>query len=119
MESTVTMVIAVTNVHSTPVTLDSIDIDDSFLAGFQIVSITPKPDDTTRVPILKQRSWEFGKPIPPGGSLSVIFTIKAVAEGRFSGDVDICNPNQDFKTLLADVIVKKQVPGNSSEAGPQ
>lgn len=110
MESTVPMVIMATNTHNAPITLDSIDIDDSFLAGFQVVSIDPRPDDTSHLGICHQRTWGFGKPVAPGASLSVTFLLKPVAEGRFAGDIDVCNANQDFKTLLADVVVKKQVP---------
>jgi hypothetical protein len=106
--STVTMVISATNTHKKPVTLDSVDIDNAFLAGFQVVGVDPKPEGTTRVPIVNQRSWGFGKRVSPGKVFSVTFTLKAVADGHFSGDVDVCNPNQDFKTLLADVVVTKK-----------
>ncbi|MHC4248606.1 MAG: hypothetical protein ACYS9X_05700 [Planctomycetota bacterium] len=113
LESTMTMVVTANNPHQEPVTLDSIDIDDSFLAGFQVVSIDPEPTDTASVPIVDQRSWTFGKAIPPGESHSVTFHLRPVSEGHFSGDVDVCNPNQDFKTLLADVVVKKGVPSEA------
>ena len=104
LDSTVTLVVATTNAHKQAVMLDSIDIDDSFLTGFQVVSIDPQPTETAHMPLLNQRSWSFAK---PGGSFSVTFTLRAVVEGHFSGDVDICNPNQDFNTLLADVVVRK------------
>jgi hypothetical protein len=116
LESPVKMVITVTNTNNTPVTLDSIDVSDSFLSGFQVVTIDPKATDTTHVPILKQRSWDFGKPISPGRSLSVTFELKPVKEGRFSGDVDVCNPNLDSTTVLADVVVKKQHSQKTLEA---
>lgn len=104
--STVDMVVTASNEQKLPVILDSIDIDESLFRGFQVVRIEPEPKDTFRVPILNQRGWSFGKEIQPGESISVTFQLKAVTEGRFSGDVDVCNPSQDFKTLLADVIVK-------------
>ena len=56
-----------------------------------------------------ERSWDFESVIQPGDSLSVTFQLKPVTEGRFSGDVDVCNPNQDFRTLFADVVVKKRL----------
>lgn len=107
------MTITATNSHRKSVTLDSIDIDDAFLSAFQVVTVDPEPSTTSHVPFAQQRSWSFGKEVPPGGKLAVSFTFRAIAEGHFSGDVDVCNPNQDFKTLLADVVVKQKLPGNS------
>lgn len=107
MESTMSMVITATNPHKEPVTLDSVDIDDSFLAGFQVVAIVPEPIETTHVPLINQRSWSFEKQVEPGDSISVSFELKPVMEGHFSGDVDVCNPNQDFSTLFADVVATK------------
>lgn len=52
------------------------------------------------------------KDVQPGESLAVTFRLKSIAGGRFSGDVDICNPNQDFTTLFADVVVKEERSNN-------
>ena len=109
VESTVSMVITATNSHTKAITLDSIDVGDSFLAGFQVISVDPRPTDTTHMPIVNQRSWDFGVEIQPGDSLAITFQLRAVTEGHFSGDVDVCNPNQDFRTLLADVVVRKEL----------
>jgi hypothetical protein len=109
MGSTVSMVITASNPHKEPVTLDSVDMDDSFLSGFQVVGIAPEPTDTMHVPLVNQRSWSFEKQVAPGESISVSFELKPVMEGHFSGDVDVCNPNQDFTTLYADVVATKAV----------
>jgi uncharacterized protein (DUF58 family) len=106
LESTVPLVITVTNPHEKSVTLDSIDIADSLLSGFQVVSIEPDPTETYHIPIFDQRSWTFGESVMPGGTLSVTFHLRAVQAGHFSGDIDVCNPNQNCTTLLADVVVK-------------
>lgn len=102
--STLPMVITANNDHESPIILDSIDVDDSFLSGFQVVSIDPRPTGTMH--IFGQRSWDFGQSVMPGTAMVVRFELKAVQEGHFSGDVDVCNPSQDFETLLADVLVK-------------
>lgn len=94
-----------TNSYDKPVTLDSVDVDDAFLAGFQVVTVVPEPSDTSHLSLGHQRTWAFGKVVPPKETLSVTFTLRAIAEGHFSGDVDVCNPSQDFKTVLADVVV--------------
>ncbi len=106
LDASVTMLVTTTNTHKTAVTLDSIDIDDSFLKGFQVGRITPKPRDTSH--FFGQRSWDFGRTVAPGESLEIEFTLKAIQEGHFSGDLDVCNPNQDFTTQVADVVVRKK-----------
>ena len=108
MDSTVTLTITATNSHTKRVTLDSVDIDDSFLAGFQVVAVDPEPRTTTHMSLTHQRTWEFGKPLASRQTFSVTFTLRPAAPGHFSGDVNVCNPNQDFKTLLADVVVTKK-----------
>ena len=44
--NSITMTVTATNNHSKTVVLDSIDISDSFIAGFQVVSINPHPIDS-------------------------------------------------------------------------
>jgi hypothetical protein len=105
IDSTVAMVITVTNPHDESVVLDSIDIGNAFLEGFLVVSILPEPVDT--MSIFGERSWEFGEDVAPGASLEIHFKLKAIQQGHFSGDIGTYNPNQDFQTLFADVVVRK------------
>ena len=115
LDSTLVMVVTTTNTHTSPLVLDCIDIDDSFLEGFQVLSIQPEPTDTMHTP-WGQRSWSFDQTVESSGTLTVRYELKAVQEGHFSGDVDVCNPNQDFRTLVADVVVRKELPNEPSEA---
>lgn len=106
LDSTVIMVITTTNTHTKPLILGSIDVGDSFLEGFQVVKIQPSPSATEHLYYF--RRWDFGQTVDPGATLQVRFELKAVLEGHFSGDIDVCNPNLDYKTLLADVVVRKE-----------
>ena len=111
LDSSFPMTMTATNTHKVTVTLDSIDIDDSFLSGFQVMEVVPKPVDTMHLPFVNQRSWAFGKEVHPGSAMTVTFRLRAVQEGHFSGDVDVCNPNQDYVTLVADVVVRRTKSG--------
>ena len=102
--SELTMVVIATNNTDSDITLDSIDISDSFLDGFRVIDVQPQSKDT--MGLWGMQSWEFGRSVPPGQSVKVRFTLQAIQEGRFTGDVDICNPNQDFNTVIADVTVR-------------
>jgi hypothetical protein len=114
LDSTFNLCVSVSNSHNTVVTLHSIDIEDSFLEGFQVVSITPEDTDTMH--LLGMRNWDFGIRIDPGQSLDICFELKAVQEGHFSGDVEVRNPHHDDVTLVADIVVRKYV-GENGEYG--
>ncbi|WP_182868295.1 hypothetical protein [Stieleria mannarensis] len=60
--------------------------------------------------VFVMRSWEFGDELDLGVSLQIRFTLLAVKEGHFSGDVDVCNPNQDFRIEIADAMVRRNEP---------
>jgi len=70
------------------------------------------------IPFVDMRSWMFNKSLAPGETQTFTFTLKPVLVGHFSGDVDVCNSNQDFVTLLADVVVRNKV-GGKHDAEPK
>lgn len=102
---TFSFAVIASNPHPDAIELDSIDVADSFLAGFQVVLVEPKPLRTFQIPLTNQRSYGFDQRVEANGSATVTFTLRAVQKGHFSGDVDLCNPHQDFHTLVADVVV--------------
>jgi hypothetical protein len=99
------LTVTVSNPHDEAVVLDSIDVDDSLLKGFQVIRVEPAPSESFHLSILDQRSWSFGTEVKPGDSMTVSFLLKPLSPGHFSGDLDVCNPNQDFKTLMVDLVV--------------
>ena len=105
---TLALTVTASNPHPQTVILDSVDIDDSLLEGFQVVGVTPRARDTSH--IFHMRTWSFGKAVPPGMVQTIRFDLRAIEAGHFSGDIDVCNPNQDFVTLLGDIVVEAAGP---------
>jgi len=68
--------------------LRSIDIDETFLEGVFVVSTSE--DLTDEYTVFGFHVFEFKKNIPANSDLTVTFNARAVKEGDFSGDVDIC-----------------------------
>ena len=93
-----TMAVVTSNSHDRSVVLDSIDIDSIFLDGFQVLSVKPEPKESMQ--FFGQQTWSFGTRVEPGESLTVYFELKALKAGRFTGDVDVCNPNQDWHSMV-------------------
>jgi hypothetical protein len=83
-----------------------VDVDVTFLSGFQVVKIEPSPTDTFRIPVIDQRSWSFGRPVPSKGTTRVSFTLRPLKPGHYTGNVEVCNPNQDCTGAYADVAVR-------------
>jgi hypothetical protein len=79
------------NPHAEEVQLHSIDIDESFIDAFEVLAIEPRPTDSTRIPLLDQKSWFFERDVQPGDSLEVTFTLSPLEAGVPVGSVDICN----------------------------
>ncbi len=97
------LVLEARNLHSESIRLDSIDVDFDFLSGFDVVSITPLP--TGHMDIFGLRSWDFGESVSPGETLKITFTLTALKQGHYVGDVDVCNPNQDFTTVIPNIDI--------------
>lgn len=91
------------NLHSETIRLDSIDVDVRFLSGFDVVSITPTPEEP--MDLFGQRCWNIGESVSPGETLTVRFTLKAVKQGHYVGNIDVCNANQDFTTVIPNIDV--------------
>ena len=100
---TVTMVVAAENQNSRPVTLGSIDIWNSFLEGFQVVSVNPEPEK--RYDHHEYRRWGYGIAVEPGASIEIKFELNAVKEGHFAGDIDVCNADYYYNTAVAEIFV--------------
>lgn len=115
LDSEFELVVTVSNPHPKPMTLDSIDLYEDFLEGFQVLSITPEPSDSNAYGGM--RSWEFGDSISPGDELKIRFELRAVEEGRFKGDLDVCNPKMDYRTLVPDIVVRKEKSGAGAKSG--
>jgi hypothetical protein len=88
--SVVTLWVYVQNTASTQQTLDSIDIDTSYLDGMAIVSTDPAYSDTLELPLVSMKSLTFDRVIAANSTLGVEFTVMAMKTGNFSGTFDVC-----------------------------
>jgi hypothetical protein len=104
------LVVDVKNPHGSAIKLDSVDVADTLLKGFQVVSVEPSAKDTMHVPLLDQRSWSFETSVAAGATHRVTFNLKPLLAGRFSGNVDACNPGQDCASTFADLVVGLRKP---------
>ena len=82
--------VVIRNMADRPRTLDSIDVSDSYLDGLAIERMEPASSGSMEIPVVDMRSFTFGREIPAGGTETVHFALKAVHEGDFSGNLDVC-----------------------------
>ncbi len=87
--------------------LSDVDIAEEYLAGFTLSTIEPRPKSNKHVPIDKSRSFTFGVEIPPGGTRTFTFALRAEKPGLYRGDVDVCEGAR-FITSMAQTSVKEK-----------
>ena len=77
----------------------------------------PKLEATISLPSEVELESMFSMDITASNGHKRTITLDSidVDVGHFSGDVDVCNPNQDFKTLLADVVIKNRISNSTSD----
>ncbi len=92
----------VNNESTTAVTLRSLDIGDSYLAGISIDRSEPPFSSSQHIPIDNTVSYGFETAVDPGDHLIVTFHVRATKPGVQQGDFDICvnsEFNCDFQSI--------------------
>ena len=105
MEEIFNLTVSVTNPSEETITLDSIDIYDSLLDGFEIISIEPEPDDVLH--LFGFYSIYLYYKLAPGENVVVTCTLKAREPGLWIGDIDSCTPGQQFVTVSKGILVEQ------------
>lgn len=100
----VTIAVTVGNTGNATATVGSIDVYDSFLDAFEVVAVEPAPTDTTS--IFDFTTFSFSQPIEAGGEWNVSFRLKAREEGEFEGDLDVCDPDENFVTEVLSIRIE-------------
>lgn len=85
-------------------TVTDIDIAQSYLSGFVIVSVDPLPKSSSTIPFDDGLSHSFHARIPPKNRQDFTFTLRALRAGVYTGDVDVCEGTR-FLTTLAQTVV--------------
>jgi hypothetical protein len=84
--------------------VSAIDISDTYLAGFVIISTDPTPESTMHIPFDNSLSHAFETSVPAGATAEFAFTLRAEEAGIFRGDVDLCEGSR-FTTTTAQTVV--------------
>lgn len=103
----------VTNPSDSLLELDSIDIEDSLLGGFKVSSVFPAP--TATFTVMNSTTYSYAEVLSAGETFEISFVLEAVKPGIWTGDVDFCNPSQDYVTSSATVRVN--APGTVATVG--
>jgi hypothetical protein len=95
--------VAVENSSDEPATLGSIDIYDSLLDGFELVSSRPAfvgVDD-----VLNFQTLWYHTELPPDAPRTFTLTFRATRPGRHGGQLDVCTPTEVCTTVYATIAV--------------
>ncbi len=95
--------VTVENSSDEAATLGSIDIYDSLLDGFELVSSRPAfvgVDD-----VLNFQTLWYRAELQPNVPLAVTLTFRAMRPGRHGGQLDVCTPTEVCTTVYATIAV--------------
>jgi len=92
--------IAVNNSGSRPVPLDSMDMDNTWLQGIQVLRISPAPEyGPFEVPVDQSVSYRFDADIPAQGRIDIVLSCLAQKQGSPEGDISVCISNWQCKSM--------------------
>jgi hypothetical protein len=98
-----TVAVAVENSSDEPATLGSIDIYDSLLDGFELISSRPAfagVDD-----VLNFQTLWYQTELQPDSPQTFTLTFRATRPGRHGGQLDVCTPTEVCTTVYATIGV--------------
>lgn len=84
---TLTLRIVARNDHLVPVVLDTIDIEHTFLDGFVVDDIVPRPSEQRTE--ADEMTLAFDAAVDALGAMEVRLTLRAMREGNFAGEVRV------------------------------
>ena len=99
------LVVSVVNRRPGTLHLTTIDVGESYLEGFNVLSTEPSYKASTTIPIDNSRSYTFEADIPAGATNVFTFKLRASRKGRFTGDIDTCE-GMRFVTHVVDTTVE-------------
>lgn len=82
--------IRVTDTSGSKRLLDSIDVADELLPGFDIRSTDPPYRGKIHIPGDNTQSYDLQMEVPASGTTAVVFHAVATRSGTWSGDLDVC-----------------------------
>ncbi|MEM7697435.1 MAG: hypothetical protein AAF236_03415 [Verrucomicrobiota bacterium] len=101
---TFTLAIEVLNPTDGTLELGGIDIYDSFLDGFSVVSTDP-PVSRSPMAIFGFETFETSETLDPKETHTFTLTLNPVKVGTWKGDFDICTPSEHFVTSVFTIVV--------------
>lgn len=107
------LVFGIMNRESGSRTLNSIDVHDDFLGGFEVVSMTPAPG--SREDLWGYRIFNFDESIKSSDTLIVTMKLRAENVGIWSGDVDFTNRLENYVTRVPEIEVVDQAAVSGGE----
>ena len=91
---TFTLVLHLSNPHSEPVTLDSVEIDTAVFVTFKVISVTPEPSKPSQSFGPESFGWEywtFQRVFEPATTETVEFEFRANLVGSYEIELRVCN----------------------------
>ncbi len=100
---TMTMKVTVANDGTKDLKFAELDLYDTFLDGFEVVAVNPKPKTKER--IFGIVTYGFSRTLKPAESFGIELELRAKEAGLWTGGVDACTPTQNYVSEYAEIEV--------------
>jgi len=100
---TFTLNVKVTNEGADDLKFAELDLYDTFLDGFEVIAIRPKPKTKERV--FGIVTYSFSRKLKPAESTAIEIELRAKETGIWAGGVDVCTPTMNYVTQYAEIEV--------------
>lgn len=100
---TLTVKVTVMNDGTKDLKFAELDLYDTFLDGFEVVAVSPKPKTKER--FFGIFTYGFSRTLKPAESFGIEFELRAKEAGLWTGGVDVCTPTQNYVSEYAEIEV--------------
>lgn len=100
---TLTLKVTVANDGAKDLKFAELDLYDTFLDGFEVVAISPKPKSKDRT--FGIVTYGFSRKLKPAESMAIEIELRAKEAGIWTGGIDACTPTQNYVSDYAEIEV--------------
>lgn len=95
--------VKVTNEGADDLKFAELDLYDTFLDGFEVIAVRPKPRTKERV--FGIVTYGFSRNLKPAESMAIEVELRAKETGLWTGGIDACTPTQNYVSQYTEIEV--------------
>jgi hypothetical protein len=100
-----TLELLVRNDHLVPITLDSVDLDEELMAGFELLDLVPAPDEQPVRDEAPGLCVDLELEVPAQSSRRVAFELRARRPGNYTGEISVWTADVEVSVVVPNIDI--------------